>query len=207
MNATTTTEIEFVLKENVLYKVHRHVYDAMVRQSLLLQEMEADKDKDDELAIKMRVPLPMISARNMDDVVQFVLLDVYDMVIKAPIVSSDVMQSIEGLDKERMTRLSEFIHKIIPTQVSDQDRFFELAHAGKYLQMNTLVDFMCATIASTIKDLTTDQIRALYHITPPTDENDPQTVADRELIFDAISDTVPSADASHESSATVSRSD
>lgn len=138
VNLTTSDDVEF--------KVDREV----VERSVLIKNMLEDVGESEQA-----IPLPNVSSSVMKKVLEYC-----EHHRGEPLPSADVDQS-QDETRKRTTDISEWDQKFITV---DQEMLFEIILAANYLDIKSLLDVGCKTVANMIKGKTPEEIRKTFNI-------------------------------------------
>ncbi|KIM48730.1 hypothetical protein M413DRAFT_437904 [Hebeloma cylindrosporum] len=138
VNLTTSDDVEF--------KVDREV----VERSVLIKNMLEDVGESEQA-----IPLPNVSSSVMKKVLEYC-----EHHRGEPLPSADADQS-QDETRKRTTDISEWDQKFITV---DQEMLFEIILAANYLDIKSLLDVGCKTVANMIKGKTPEEIRKLFNI-------------------------------------------
>ncbi|KAK1216370.1 hypothetical protein PQX77_020984 [Marasmius sp. AFHP31] len=123
----------------------------VVERSVLIKNMlEADVGESDQ-----PIPLPNVSSAVLKKVLEYC-----EHHRGEPLPAPDADQSQDDTRK-RTTDISEWDQKFITV---DQEMLFEIILAANYLDIKSLLDVGCKTVANMIKGKTPEEIRKLFNI-------------------------------------------
>ena len=110
-----------------------------------------DEDEDDADEVQ-EVPLPNVKSSVLTKVIDFLKHDDADAMteIDKPLKSSNMSEVVQNW-------YAEFVDV-------DQELLFELILAANYMDIKSLLDLTCATVASMIKGKTPEEIRKTFNI-------------------------------------------
>ncbi|KAF5330294.1 hypothetical protein D9619_005339 [Psilocybe cf. subviscida] len=122
----------------------------VVERSVLIKNMLEDVGESDQ-----PIPLPNVSSSVMKKVLEYC-----EHHRGEPLPSADSEQS-QDETRKRTTDISEWDQKFITV---DQEMLFEIILAANYLDIKSLLDVGCKTVANMIKGKTPEEIRKLFNI-------------------------------------------
>ncbi|SHO78940.1 Similar to S.cerevisiae protein SKP1 (Evolutionarily conserved kinetochore protein) [Malassezia sympodialis ATCC 42132] len=129
--------------DNEHFTVDRDVAE----RSMLIKQMIEDIGETDQ-----PIPLPNVSASVLTKVLEYCSHHRHD-----PPASSDETDEM----RRRATDISEWDAKFIQV---DQEMLFEIILAANYLDIKSLLDIGCKTVANMIKGKQPEEIRKLFNI-------------------------------------------
>jgi len=121
----------------------------VAEMSGLIKEMLTDDDEDDQAP---EIPLPNVAKEILEKVIDFCSHHVNDPMqeIEKPLKSSNMAEVVGDWD-------AKFISV-------DQGMLFSIILAANYLDIPSLLDLSCASVASMMKGKTPEQIRKQFNI-------------------------------------------
>ncbi|KAH6894974.1 E3 ubiquitin ligase SCF complex Skp subunit [Coprinopsis sp. MPI-PUGE-AT-0042] len=122
----------------------------VVERSVLIKNMLEDVGESDQ-----PIPLPNVSASVLKKVLEYC-----EHHRGEPLPSADADQN-QDETRKRTTDISEWDQKFISV---DQEMLFEIILAANYLDIKSLLDVGCKTVANMIKGKTPEEIRKLFNI-------------------------------------------
>jgi S-phase kinase-associated protein 1 len=138
--------VHLVTSDNVEFAVEREV----VERSVLIKNMLEDVGESDQ-----SIPLANVSSAVLRKVIEYC-----EHHKGEPLPSGDADQN-QDETRKRTTDISEWDQKFITV---DQEMLFEIILAANYLDIKSLLDVGCKTVANMIKGKTPDEIRRLFNI-------------------------------------------
>ncbi|PPQ87979.1 hypothetical protein CVT25_001058 [Psilocybe cyanescens] len=122
----------------------------VVERSVLIKNMLEDVGESDQ-----PIPLPNVSSSVMKKVLEYC-----EHHRGEPLPAADADQT-QDETRKRTTDISEWDQKFITV---DQEMLFEIILAANYLDIKSLLDVGCKTVANMIKGKTPEEIRKLFNI-------------------------------------------
>ncbi|KAG5644219.1 hypothetical protein DXG03_008814 [Asterophora parasitica] len=122
----------------------------IVERSVLIKNMLEDVGESDQ-----PIPLPNVSSSVLKKVLEYC-----EHHRGEPLPAPDAEQS-QDETRKRTTDISEWDQKFITV---DQEMLFEIILAANYLDIKSLLDVGCKTVANMIKGKTPEEIRKLFNI-------------------------------------------
>jgi S-phase kinase-associated protein 1 len=122
----------------------------VVERSVLIKNMLEDVGVSDQ-----PIPLPNVSSSVLKKVLEYCEHHRGD-----PLPAADAEQN-QDETRKRTTDISEWDQKFITV---DQEMLFEIILAANYLDIKSLLDVGCKTVANMIKGKTPEEIRKLFNI-------------------------------------------
>ncbi|KAG1770368.1 Skp1 family, dimerization domain-containing protein [Suillus subaureus] len=138
--------VHLVTSDNVEFVVDKEV----VERSVLIKNMLEDVGESDQ-----SIPLANVSSAVLRKVIEYC-----EHHRGEPLPSADADQN-QDETRKRTTDISEWDQKFITV---DQEMLFEIILAANYLDIKSLLDVGCKTVANMIKGKTPDEIRRLFNI-------------------------------------------
>ncbi|KAG2077958.1 E3 ubiquitin ligase SCF complex, Skp subunit [Suillus decipiens] len=138
--------VHLVTSDNVEFVVDKEV----VERSVLIKNMLEDVGESDQ-----SIPLANVSSTVLRKVIEYC-----EHHRGEPLPSADADQN-QDETRKRTTDISEWDQKFITV---DQEMLFEIILAANYLDIKSLLDVGCKTVANMIKGKTPDEIRRLFNI-------------------------------------------
>ncbi|KAG2365741.1 Skp1 family, dimerization domain-containing protein [Suillus spraguei] len=138
--------VHLVTSDNVEFVVDKEV----VERSVLIKNMLEDVGESDQ-----SIPLANVSSIVLRKVIEYC-----EHHRGEPLPSADADQN-QDETRKRTTDISEWDQKFITV---DQEMLFEIILAANYLDIKSLLDVGCKTVANMIKGKTPDEIRRLFNI-------------------------------------------
>ncbi|KAH7868108.1 SCF ubiquitin ligase [Lentinula edodes] len=133
--------------DNETFNVDREVAE----RSVLIKNMLDDIGEDSDQAI----PLPNVNSSVLKKILEYC-----EHHRGEPLPAADADQS-QDETRKRTTDISEWDQKFITV---DQEMLFEIILAANYLDIKSLLDVGCKTVANMIKGKTPEEIRKLFNI-------------------------------------------
>ena len=131
--------------ENLEFDVPRSI----VHQSITIRNMLADIEGIQDPVI----PLPNVNGTTLLLVIEYLKLHAND-------VESALIENNEAIPAADIA----FISKTYDVDKSNWDVLFDLILAANYLDIKSLLDVTCKTVANTVKGCTPEQIRKTFKI-------------------------------------------
>ncbi|KAF8643864.1 hypothetical protein AX16_008880 [Volvariella volvacea WC 439] len=122
----------------------------IIERSVLIKNMLEDVGESDQ-----PIPLPNVSSAVLKKVLEYC-----EHHRGEPLPAPDADQS-QDETRKRTTDISEWDQKFISV---DQEMLFEIILAANYLDIKSLLDVGCKTVANMIKGKTPEEIRKLFNI-------------------------------------------
>ncbi|OQR85536.1 S-phase kinase-associated protein 1A [Achlya hypogyna] len=131
------------------------VTQAVACVSELVKTMIADEEDEDGVR---EIPLPNVKSPVLAKVIEFCAHHVNNPMadIEKPLKSGDLADVVSEWD-------AAFVD-------IDQEVLFEVILAANYMDIKSLLDLACAKVATLIKGKTSDEIREMFHIEKPVEE-------------------------------------
>ncbi|KIM77970.1 hypothetical protein PILCRDRAFT_824953 [Piloderma croceum F 1598] len=133
--------IMLVSSDDVLFEVDREIAE---RSSVIRQMLEVIGEQDQE------IPLPNVSSDVLEKVLEY-----------CEYYRGEPLDVQTTYTEKRTTNISRWDQKFITV---DQGMLFEIILAANFLDIKSLLDLGCKTVANMIKGKTAEEIRKLFNI-------------------------------------------
>mmetsp|Transcript_5777 Transcript_5777/g.22573 ORF Transcript_5777/g.22573 Transcript_5777/m.22573 type:complete len:184 (-) Transcript_5777:291-842(-) len=144
-NADASVKIGLISSEGDRFEVSLEV----AKMSELVKTMIDDDADDDE---QQEIPLPNVKSDTLGNVIEYCKHYQEEPMdeIEKPLKSADMREVVQEWYATFMNR--------------DQEALFDLILAANYMDIKSLLDLTCATVASMIKGKTPEEIRKCFNI-------------------------------------------